>query len=86
MKQTAVSWLLEAINKKLNYELGPSFVEFFEQAKEIEKKQIMDSWAAGQYPSAESYYQEIYEHPDPSDDEIYNNFNHEGGIKYETNS
>ena len=25
-----------------------------------------------------------FEYPDPSDDELFNNFNHEGGIKYET--
>jgi hypothetical protein len=85
MKQTAVNWLLETIQKKINYELGPSFVEFFEQAKEMEKEQIIDAWNNDDSIDAEYYYQETYQHPDPSDDEIFNNFNHEGGIKYETN-
>lgn len=89
MKQTAVNWLLETIQKKLNYELGPSFVEFFEQAKEIEKEQIIDAFDTGTTDKdriGEEYYNDIYSHPDPSDDEIYNNFNHEGGIKYENNT
>jgi hypothetical protein len=84
MKQTAVEWLINW-GKQNPIAFQSDYYAAIEKAKEMEKQQIMNSWAAGEYPSAESYYQEIYEHPDPSDDEIYNNFNHEGGIKYETN-
>jgi hypothetical protein len=39
--QTAVEWLQEAMSKKLSSEIGPYFSDLFEQAKEIEKKQII---------------------------------------------
>lgn len=77
-QQTAVEWM--AI--RYHHRQGHLTLEDIAKAKEMEKDQIMNSWAAGEYPDAESYYREIYEHPDPTDDEIYNNFNHEGGIKF----
>lgn len=39
-KQTSVQWLQEAMQKKLNYELSPSFLELFQQAKAMEKEQM----------------------------------------------
>jgi hypothetical protein len=37
--QTAVEWLQEAISNKLSSEIGPSFLDLFEQAKAMERKQ-----------------------------------------------
>ncbi len=46
-KQTAVEWLQEAITKKLTSELGPYFLELFDNAKAIEKEQIEKSFQDG---------------------------------------
>jgi hypothetical protein len=46
-KQTAVEWLQEAISKKLSSEIGPYFLDLFEQAKAMEKEQIIDAWKDG---------------------------------------
>ena len=40
--QTAVEWLQEAISKKLNNELGPYFIDLFDNAKEMEREQLID--------------------------------------------
>ena len=45
--QTAVEWLQEAISKKLNNELGPYFIDLFDNAKEMEKEQLEDAWIKG---------------------------------------
>ena len=45
--QTAVEWLQEAISKKLNNELGPYFIDLFDNAKAMEKEQIEDAWIKG---------------------------------------
>jgi hypothetical protein len=47
MKQTAVEWLQEAISKKVNNELGPYFIDLFDNAKQMEKEQIEDAWING---------------------------------------
>jgi hypothetical protein len=52
-KQTAVEWLV----KELNLE-GYDYT--VEQAKEMEKKQIMDAFENGENKSAELYYNENY--------------------------
>jgi hypothetical protein len=45
MKQvTAVEWLQEAISKKLNNELGPYFIDLFDNAKAMEKEQIKSAY------------------------------------------
>jgi hypothetical protein len=41
-KVSAVQWLQEAISKKLSSEISPYFLDLFDQAKEMEKQQIMD--------------------------------------------
>jgi hypothetical protein len=46
-KQTAVQWLQEAIGKKLSSEIGPYFLDLFEQAKEMEKENSEISFFAG---------------------------------------
>ena len=48
MKQTAVEWLQEAISKKVNNELGPYFIDLFDNAKAMEKDQIIYSNYNGQ--------------------------------------
>jgi hypothetical protein len=66
-KQTSVKWLQEAMQRKLNYELSPSFLELFEQAKAMEKEQIESAyWDGGQdvpltEKRCEQYYNETFE-------------------------
>ena len=55
MKQTAVEWLLNAIETKNGKEFCSYYSEFIEQAKEMEKEQIgyteeqaYQIWKAGQ--------------------------------------
>ena len=43
-KMTAVQWLEIAVQNKLASEMGPYFAEAFEQAKEMEKEQIIDAY------------------------------------------
>ena len=62
-KQTAVEWLQEAMSKKLSSEIGPYFLDLFENAKAMEKEQI--EWAylqayndcsLGRFSDSEKYY------------------------------
>jgi hypothetical protein len=46
-KQTAVEWLQEAMSNKLSSEIGPYFLDLFEQAQEIEKEQIIEAYRDG---------------------------------------
>ncbi len=48
MKQTAVEWLVEQIENKNGKEFNSYFKEFIEQAKEMEKEQIIYSNYNGQ--------------------------------------
>ena len=61
--QTAVEWLQEAMSKKLSSEIGPYFLDLFENAKAMEKEQI--EWAylqayndcsLGRFSDSEKYY------------------------------
>jgi hypothetical protein len=47
-KMTALQWLEIAMQNKLKAEMGPYFAEAFEQAKEMEKQQIMDAYDSGE--------------------------------------
>lgn len=76
MKQTAVQWLEEQLDNLLK--LYPSEIQkvnsLFQQAKEIEKKRIIDAYEQGiedgywhpengynkKYDSAEQYYSETF--------------------------
>jgi hypothetical protein len=69
MKQTAVEWLVEQLNKNTwydesNYPQVNIGVIDFEQAKEMEKQQIINAWIATdnelQRISAEKYYNETF--------------------------
>ena len=42
--KTAVEWLVEQIENKNGKEFNSYFQEFIEQAKEMEKEQIIDAW------------------------------------------
>ena len=69
MRQTAVEWLAETL-RFANKELYAEMYEHIEQAKEMEKVQIMDAWIeAGEYGYlsqesdrvlAEQYYNETF--------------------------
>jgi hypothetical protein len=43
-KQTAVEWLLQAIEGKNGKEFSSYYLEFIEQAKAMEKEQIIDAY------------------------------------------
>jgi ATP-dependent protease HslVU (ClpYQ) peptidase subunit len=64
MKQTAIEWLIKQLESKL--ESLPEY-KLFEQAKEMEKQQIIDSYIeASENPAlilddAEQFYNETYE-------------------------
>ena len=65
-QQTAVEWLQEAISKKLTNEISPSFLDLFDQAKSMEKEQIMDAYYyepnCGEIKDdGEQYYTETYQ-------------------------
>jgi hypothetical protein len=61
MKQTAVEWLFEQLDISQGYE---SAIEIFQQAKEMEKDQIINAWIATdnelQRIAAEQYYNETF--------------------------
>jgi hypothetical protein len=72
-RQSAVEWLRESINKKLNNELSPYFVDLFDNAKAMEKQQmdkVSEDWFVEGcthikdnkriYQSFEQYYNENY--------------------------
>jgi len=47
MKQTAVEWFQDQIIKIVNGTCELSEIQIFEQAKAMEKEQIMDAWDMG---------------------------------------
>ena len=62
-KMTAVQWLEIAVQNKLASEMGPYFAEAFEQAKEMEKEQIMETYNEGALDGlqlGEQYYNFVY--------------------------
>jgi hypothetical protein len=61
-KQTAVEWLYETLWKQTDFSLPNNILE---QAKEMEKQQIMDAWDNGCeddgiIDNAEQYYNETF--------------------------
>jgi hydrogenase maturation factor len=73
MKQTAVEWLIEQLLKKSDIEYINGFNNLVEQAKEIEKEEIMNSWVSGVVSegnmTAEQYFNETFVSKE-SDDHI----------------
>ena len=69
MKETAVEWLQERINIGLTYEQEVLFEGLFDQAKELERQQIIGAHIKGFYSppfgksrkgEAEQYYNETF--------------------------
>ena len=67
MKQTAVEWLQEQLNKILIDNQIQQTLHLLEQAKEMEKQQIIDAWnsAYGGDSShdGDEYYNETFKEP-----------------------
>ena len=62
-KMTAVQWLEIAVQNKLASEMGPYFAEAFEQAKEMEKEQIVETYNQGALDGlqlGEQYYNFVF--------------------------
>ena len=64
MKQTAVEWLQEALEQTiLTHEQEMQTIGLFEQAKEMEKEQIIEAHSDGrkrQIDNSEQYYNETF--------------------------
>jgi hypothetical protein len=66
-KLTAVQWLEIAVQNKLGSEMGPYFAEAFEQAKELERQYLKQSFTSGKIEglnegpmTSEQYYKETF--------------------------
>ena len=64
-KMTAVEWIFdkfleEGPSGELRWHLKYDIFKIFEQAKEMEKEQIIDAYNNGDLRSAELYYNETY--------------------------
>ena len=66
-KQTAVEWLEQQFNNTFYVaefgEMGKRFTKIFEQAKAMEREQIVKAWEYGcmtNYGDAQTYYNETY--------------------------
>jgi len=60
MKQTAVEWLQSEIDNKDMGEIPLWIYEFIEQAKEMEKEQIINAREALFHGTPEQYYNETF--------------------------
>ena len=58
--KTAVEWLQAEIDNKDMGEIPLWIYEFIEQAKAMEKEQIINSWIDISMMSAEQYYNETF--------------------------
>ena len=59
-KQTAVEWMLGFIEPSLTLEQKHFFSKVIEQAKAMEREQIIDAYNNGDLRSADLYYNETY--------------------------
>ena len=66
METTAVEWLMKQIGQNLEMDID-AVNKIIQQAKAMEKEQIMESWKHGNLPTflgrvltAEQYYNETY--------------------------
>jgi hemoglobin-like flavoprotein len=58
--KTAVEWLVETMYKE-TYPFNPKYSKIFEQAKEMEKEQMVELWnKAVTCESFEQYYKETF--------------------------
>jgi hypothetical protein len=58
-KQTAVDWLVDKL-KENGVKFWQEEIEMIEEAKEMEKQQIIDAYNNGDNRSAELYYNETF--------------------------
>ena len=59
----AVQWLEIAVQNKLTSEMGPYFAEAFQQAKQMEKEQIIETYNEGALDGlqlGEQYYNFVF--------------------------
>lgn len=63
--KTAVEWLYEKINSNLTEPMSKKFKEIFEQAKAMEKEQIIEAYDERRcfigYENGKEYYNETFE-------------------------
>ena len=57
MKETAVEWLFEQLDISQGYE---SAINILEQAKEMEKEQIVKAYESLEHRHGENYYNETF--------------------------
>ena len=57
---TAVEWLQNNLPSLFEHDDNDFYKKLFEQAKEMEKEQIIDAYNNGDLRSAELYYNETY--------------------------
>ena len=61
---TAVDWLQKAIRLHMATQLGPTYLELFEQAKQLEKEQLIETFNQGALDGlqlGEQYYKEVFQ-------------------------
>jgi len=46
---TSVQWMIDELIKKHVGKVGNEYIEIFEKAKEMHKKEIIDAWNGGDY-------------------------------------
>jgi hypothetical protein len=67
-KQTAVEWLIEQLDNNLDINHSWRTRQYIEQAKEMEKQQIVDAYKDGvkdtnsrcEYQNVENYYKDTF--------------------------
>ena len=62
-QQTAVEWLVKQLNQKIDFipmDKWDEIRDVVQQAKAMEKEQIIDAYENGENRSAELYYNETY--------------------------
>jgi hypothetical protein len=69
-QQTAVEWLLQQIKNKNGKEFTSYYSEFIEQAKAMEKEQIMNAYSDGVFDG--TLTDEFYEDTKVSGEQYYN--------------
>ena len=64
MKQTAVEWLIQELNQKIDFismDKWDMIIDIIQQAKAMEKEQIIDAFQAGDdRVNADDYYKETF--------------------------
>lgn len=72
MKQTAVQWFaLKVMHLKMNPKQAFEFIEWFDQAKEMEKEQIEEAYFSGIESTGEGWNGEYAEGNNPIIEEVF---------------